>query len=80
MAYFNEMSNEEACELLGIAAGTFKSRVFRARQQLMNKAQRVLSAPIRSRVRRSPMASSKSEFAGMAAAPGEFASPEMAFS
>ena len=62
MAYFDEMSNEEACERLGIAAGTFKSRVFRARQQLMNKAQRVLFTPVRSRVRHSPIASSKSEF------------------
>jgi RNA polymerase sigma factor (sigma-70 family) len=80
MTYFEEMSNEEACELLGIAAGTFKSRVFRARQHLMNKAQRVLSAPIRSRVTHSPMVTSKSEFAGMAATPAEFASQEIAFS
>jgi hypothetical protein len=80
MAYFNEMSNEEACERLGIAAGTFKSRVFRARQHLMNKAQRVLCAPMRGRVTHSPMARSKSEFAGMAATPAEFASPEIAFS
>jgi RNA polymerase sigma-70 factor, ECF subfamily len=79
MAYLEEKSNEEACELLGIAAGTFKSRVFRARQHLMKKAQRVFSAPIRSRVRHSPMATSKSEYAGMAATPAEFASPEIAF-
>jgi len=80
MAYFDEMTNEEACERLGIAAGTFKSRVFRARQHLMSKAQRVLSAPIRSRVTHSRMARSKSEFAGMPATPAEFASAEIAFS
>jgi RNA polymerase sigma-70 factor, ECF subfamily len=47
MTYYDEMSHEEAGALLGIATGTFKSRVFRARQHLMNHAQRALVAPIR---------------------------------
>lgn len=48
MAYFEEASIEEASALLGVTAGTFKSRVFRARQHLVRRAQRSLVAPIRS--------------------------------
>ena len=47
MTYYDEMSNEEAGAMLGVTAGTFKSRVFRARQDLMTQAQRVFVAPIR---------------------------------
>ncbi len=79
MTYFDELSNEEACERLGVASGTFKSRVFRARQHLMHKAERALAFPIR-RVTHSPIFTSKCEFAAMAPTPAEFASPEIAFS
>jgi RNA polymerase sigma-70 factor, ECF subfamily len=47
MTYFDEMSTEEAGALLGVDRGTFKSRVFRARQILMKQAQRYLIAPMR---------------------------------
>jgi RNA polymerase sigma-70 factor, ECF subfamily len=47
MTYYEEMSNEEACALLGVKRTTFKSRLSRARQQLMNQAGRFLVAPIR---------------------------------
>jgi RNA polymerase sigma-70 factor (ECF subfamily) len=40
MTYYDEMSNEEGGGLLGVTRGTFKSRVFRARQDLLNQAQR----------------------------------------
>jgi RNA polymerase sigma-70 factor (ECF subfamily) len=47
MTHFEEMSTEEAGALLGVDGGTFKSRVFRARQILMKQAQRYLVAPMR---------------------------------
>jgi RNA polymerase sigma-70 factor, ECF subfamily len=47
MTYYDELSVPEACALLGVSAGTFKARLFRARQQLLNQAQRALVVPIR---------------------------------
>lgn len=44
LTYYEEMSNEEAGALLGVTTGTFKSRVFRARQDLVNQMQRVFAA------------------------------------
>ena len=52
MAYYEEMSGPEACALLGISAGTFKARLFRAKRQLLNHAQRTLAVPFRSATRR----------------------------
>ncbi len=46
MTYFEEMSTAEAGAVLGVSVGTFKSRLFRARQHLTNQAQRSLVAPI----------------------------------
>jgi RNA polymerase sigma-70 factor, ECF subfamily len=46
MTYYDELSGPEACAVLGISAGTFKSRLFRAKRQLLNQAQRALVAPI----------------------------------
>jgi len=40
MTYYDELSNEEGGALLGVTRGTFKSRVFRARQDLLSRAQR----------------------------------------
>lgn len=48
MAYFDELSFEEAGAVLGVTTGTFKSRVFRAKQYLIRHTQRSLVAPIRS--------------------------------
>lgn len=47
MTYFDEMSGPESSALLGVSAGTFKARLFRARRQLLNHARRTLVAPIR---------------------------------
>jgi RNA polymerase sigma-70 factor, ECF subfamily len=79
MTYYDEMSHEEAGALLGIATGTFKSRVFRARQHLMNRTQRPLVAPIR-RAMHSPLSFGKNDFQTLAATPAEISSPEIAFS
>ena len=47
MTYYDELSTQEASALLGVPVGTFKARLFRARRQLRNQAQRALVAPIR---------------------------------
>jgi RNA polymerase sigma-70 factor, ECF subfamily len=46
MTYYDELSGPEACALLGLSAGAFKARVFRAKRQLLNQAQRALVAPV----------------------------------
>jgi RNA polymerase sigma-70 factor (ECF subfamily) len=46
MTYFEELSGKEACARLGVSAGTFKTRLFRARRELLNLAPRALLAPI----------------------------------
>jgi RNA polymerase sigma-70 factor (ECF subfamily) len=79
MTYYDEMTSREACTLLGVSIGTFKSRVFRARQHLMALAQRSLVAPI-PRVAHSPFSFNKVDFQVLAARPAEISSPEMAFS
>jgi RNA polymerase sigma-70 factor (ECF subfamily) len=79
LTYYDEMSNEEAGALLGVPTGTFKSRVFRARQDLMNQAQRILVAPVR-RAARSPYSSRHVDFPSVAAQPMERSSREIAFS
>jgi len=47
MTYYDELSGTEASAMLGVSAGTFKARLFRARRQLSNEAQRALEIPIR---------------------------------
>jgi len=42
MTYYDEMSVREACALLGVSTGTFKSRLFRARRHLANEANHFL--------------------------------------
>jgi RNA polymerase sigma-70 factor (ECF subfamily) len=46
LTYFDEMSGAEACALLGVSLGAFKSRLLRARR-LLNRAQCNRVAPIR---------------------------------
>ena len=48
MTYHDELSGQEACALLGVSAGTFKARLFRAKRQLLNRARRALVTPVRS--------------------------------
>ena len=79
MTYYDELTSREACALLGVSVGTFKSRVFRARQHLMHQAQRSLVAPIR-RAAHSPFSFDKVDLRALAARPAEIASPEVAFS
>jgi RNA polymerase sigma-70 factor (ECF subfamily) len=47
MVNYDELSVEEAGDLLGVTAGTFKSRVFRARQHLIRRTKRSILVPIR---------------------------------
>lgn len=79
MTYYDEMTSREACTLLGVSVGTFKSRVFRARRHLMNLAQHSLGAPIR-RAAHSPFSLDRADFQAFTARPAEISSLEMAFS
>jgi len=79
MTYYDELTSREACALLGVSIGTFKSRVFRARRHLMHLAQRSLVAPIR-KAAHSPFSFDKVDLKALAARPAEISSPEMAFS
>jgi RNA polymerase sigma-70 factor (ECF subfamily) len=79
MIYYDEMTSVEAGALLGVSTGTFKSRVFRARQHLLNQAQRSLLTSIR-KTTHIPFSFSKDTFRSLAASPAEISSTEMAFS
>ena len=46
MTYFDELSGLEASSMLGVSAGTFKARLFRAKRQIFDRTERVLVAPI----------------------------------
>jgi len=48
MTYYDEMSTQEACAVLGIPRSTFKARLFRARQQLSRQLKRKSLPPVRS--------------------------------
>jgi RNA polymerase sigma-70 factor, ECF subfamily len=45
MTYYDELTGPEACAVLGVSAGTFKARLFRAKRQVFDQAQRALMAP-----------------------------------
>ena len=47
MTYYDEMSGPEACALLGVSSAAFKSRLLRARRQVVNQVQLARVAPIR---------------------------------
>jgi RNA polymerase sigma-70 factor (ECF subfamily) len=68
MVYYDELSVEDAGALLGITAGTFKSRVFRARQHLIQRTKRSRVAPIRCAVH-APFSSGSSSFTALAESP-----------
>ena len=46
MTYYDELSGPEACAVLGVSAGTFKARLFRARRQVLDQTKRTLVVPI----------------------------------
>jgi RNA polymerase sigma-70 factor (ECF subfamily) len=52
LRYYDELSDREACVLLGVSVGTFKSRVLRARRLLLNQTQNLAAYPIRKRMPR----------------------------
>ena len=79
MTYFEEMSTAQACALLGISAGTFKSRLFRARRHLLNQVQRSLVAPIR-RLAHSAFFRSRADLQTLGAKSAELPSRGIAFS
>ena len=77
MTYYDELSGPEACALLGISAGTFKARLFRAKRQLLNQAQRTLVAPMHSARRLFP---DKDALQSLVARPSETSSLEAGLS
>jgi RNA polymerase sigma-70 factor, ECF subfamily len=79
ITYYDEMSNREACALLGITRGTFKSRLSRARQYLANQAQPDRAVPTR-RVTISPFSHRKNGFQTFAPSPAEISPLEVALS
>ena len=79
MTYYDELSGSEACAILGVSAGTFKARLFRARRQLLNQAQRALVAPIRTETR-SSFSSDRSAFQHLVARPSNTSSLEALYS
>jgi RNA polymerase sigma-70 factor, ECF subfamily len=80
LRYYDELSDREACVLLGVSVGTFKSRVFRARRLLLNQAQNLAAYPLRKRMPRgfSFLANDLSSLASRAAntSRGKIASPQ----
>ena len=50
MTYYDELSGREASALLGVSSGTFKARLFHARQRLLKKTERASIAPLRRRL------------------------------
>jgi RNA polymerase sigma-70 factor (ECF subfamily) len=54
MTHYDEFSGPEASAMLGVSAGTFKARLFRARRQISDQTERTLVAPINRRPFRRP--------------------------
>jgi RNA polymerase sigma-70 factor, ECF subfamily len=79
MTYYDELSGPEACALLGLSAGTFKARLFRAKRQLLNQAQRALVAPVR-RATPSSFSPDRSALQHLVASPSDRSSLEAPYS
>ena len=78
MTYFKEISAKQAGALLGVANGTFKSRLCRAKKRLKQMAERALVAPIR-RASSFPFFHRQADFEDLRAKTAEVWSREMAF-
>jgi RNA polymerase sigma-70 factor (ECF subfamily) len=50
MTYYDELSGPEACAVLGVSAGTFKARLFRAKRQVFAQTELALVAPIHKKI------------------------------
>jgi RNA polymerase sigma-70 factor, ECF subfamily len=46
LAYFDELSGSEACARLGVSAGIYKARLFRAKRKVFDQTDRARVAPI----------------------------------
>jgi RNA polymerase sigma-70 factor (ECF subfamily) len=77
--YYDELRNREASALLGTTTGTFKSRLSRARQYLVNRAKPAVAVPIH-RVTLSPFCHGKNGFQTLAPSPAEISPLEVASS
>ena len=80
MTYYDELSGREACARLGIAAGTFKARLFRARRYLANHAPHSLVAPLRKTMPLVSFLSGKNDSQPLATTARDISSVEVAFS
>jgi RNA polymerase sigma-70 factor (ECF subfamily) len=77
MIYCDEMSSLEACALLSVSTVAFKSRLLRARRQLLNEVQRNRVARIRSAA---PSFANKNTFQPLTARQQEMGSLEVSLS
>jgi RNA polymerase sigma-70 factor, ECF subfamily len=78
MVYYDELTIQEAATLLGISAGTFKSRIYRARKHLISKRHDLFGAL--SKHTDSSFSSCTNDFAFLATGAAATSSPEAAFS
>jgi len=76
MRFCDQLSANDACALLGVKIGTYKSRLFRAKQHLMSQVQIHRLAPIR----RSTQSSFSIDKPKHQSAPGQTPSHEMVLS
>jgi RNA polymerase sigma-70 factor (ECF subfamily) len=74
LTYYDEMSGPEARALLGVSTAAFKSRLLRARRQLLNQVQGIRVAHIRSAT---PSFADKNPFQPLAARQPEIGSLEV---
>jgi RNA polymerase sigma-70 factor, ECF subfamily len=77
--YYDEKSSKEACALLGVKKGTFKSRLSRATRRLTNQAKRSVVTPIR-RAAHSTFIPGRNDFQTLAARPAQVSPLEIALS
>jgi Sigma-70, region 4 len=78
MVFYDELTIQEGAAQLGIAAGTFKTRVYRVKKYLINEKHLDLFGPLRKRTD-SSFSSCTDNFA-LAKGPSATSAPEAAFS
>jgi RNA polymerase sigma-70 factor (ECF subfamily) len=80
MTYYDELSGREACARLGVSAGTFKARLFRARRYLANHAPHSLVVPLQRKMPLLFFSSGKNDSQPLATTATDISSLEVAFS